>query len=130
MLESEDWEAAKNALAEAMPNLILSPRAHLATSYVAGKLGDETGRKMEGIVAAACCEAIMSTGDGTVESPYVVTRTSDEHDVLQYIEKEFAGQSLVEKDGRAMDRMQCGDGTEIWFDISAPFSKLKEQFGD
>ena len=130
LIGSEKWDDAKEALNAAMPNLILSPRAHLAISFVAGKLGNETAQKVEGFLAVTCCQGIVDSGDGTQESPYLVTRTSDEHDVLKYLQKEFAGQALVEADGKTFDLVSCKDDTQIWFDISDCFAKLKDKFGD
>ena len=98
-------------------------------SFVAKKMGNEMAEKLEGFLASAFCQGIIETGDGTKESPYLVTRTSDEYDVLAFLQLEFAGQSLLESEGRAFDLVKCNDGTEIWFDISDCYKKLKDQFG-
>ena len=129
LIENEKWSDAQEALGLAMPNLMLSPRAHLAMSFVAKKMGNEMAEKLEGFLASAFCQGIIETGDGTKESPYLVTRTSDEYDVLAFLQLEFAGQSLLESEGRAFDLVKCNDGTEIWFDISDCYKKLKDQFG-
>ena len=81
------------------------------------------------LVAATCCEGILATGDGTKEKPYLVTRTSDEYDILQYLDKQFGGQALVSDGDRNFDVMTCSDGTELWFDITDPFKKLEESLG-
>ena len=129
LIEDEKWDEAQEALGLAMRNLMLSPRAHLAMSFVAKKMGNEMAEKMEGFLASTCCQGIIETGDGTKESPYLVTRTSDEYDVLAYLQQEFAGQSLHESEGRTYDLVKCSDGTELWFDISDCYKKLKDQFG-
>jgi len=129
LIEQQKWSEAREVLGAAMPNLILSPRAHLAMSFITGKLGEEMAQKMESFLASACCQGIVESGDGTQESPFLVTRTSDEYDVLAYLQKEFAGQSLVNGDEKTFDVVKCSDGTEYWFDISACYSKLKEKFG-
>jgi len=128
LIESEKWSEAQEALGTAMPNLILSPRAHLMMSFIAEKLDQEMAQKMEGFLASACCQGIVETGDGTKESPYLVTRTSDEYDVLSYLQKEFVEQSLVHVDEKSFDVVKCSDGTELWFDISVCFGKLKDKF--
>lgn len=129
-LDKEDWQLAQDTVRQSMPNLVLSPRAHLLLSFAADKLGDEDGAKMEQFVAATCCEGILLTGDGSSDNPYIVTRPSDEHDLLQYLGKEFAGQALVTQGDTPCDHIQCADETDLWFDISAPYNALSDRFAD
>ena len=128
LIEEKKWSDAKEAFQTAMPNLMLSPRAHLAMSFVANRMGDEKTERFEGFLASACCQGVIESGGGTKDSPYLVTRTSDEHDVVEFLQKTFAGQSLLEADGRTYDLIKCTDGTEIWFDISDCYKKLMERF--
>src|SRR5688572_21367941 len=58
---------------------MLSPSLHMFLSIIAKKKGDADGARFEGFFAAACCEGILSTGDGTEQSPYLVTCTHDEY---------------------------------------------------
>ena len=110
-----------------MPNLLLSPRAHLCAAMIAESEGDEERRRMEGAVAYACVQGILSTGDGTKQRPYVVTRTSDEYDVLQFLGKELESQSLLEEEDRHYDQLRCKDGSEMWFDVTDPLGRLGNQ---
>lgn len=128
-LGAENLEKAEELLRGGMPNLLLSPTAHLLISFIMHKKGDEQGSEVERYIAMACSEAMTQSGDGTQESPYLVLRTSDEYDLLRYLEKEFAGQGLVEKDGRFYDSMKCTDGEEIWFEITEMYAKLSEKLG-
>ncbi len=130
LLDAGKLDEAAEKLAASMPNLLLSPRAHLMLSFLAKETNEEDHAKMEGFIAATCCEGVLSTGEGTQESPYVVVRTSDEHDVVQYLGKQFKQQSLVEDGDRHFDRIDCEDGAEIWFDITDAYNQLHSRFGD
>jgi len=129
LIEQERFIDADELLRAAMPNLLLSPRAHLCAAMIAEEAGDEERRRMEGAVAYACVQGILSTGDGTKQHPYVVTRTSDEYDVLQFLDKELGGQSLCEEGDRHYDLLRCKDGSEMWFDVTDPYGKLGDQLG-
>ena len=85
---------------------------------------------MEAFVAATCCEGILTTGEGSKSQPYLVLRTSDEHDIVRYLDKKFAGQALVHDGDRHLDHVRCDDDFEIWFDITDAYNKLGESFGN
>lgn len=108
----------------AMANYLLSPGAHLLLGDIYEKLGDEESARRERTIAIRCVKAILASGDGTADRPYLVTRVSDEYDVLAYLKKPMERQSLQQRGGRACDVMCCKDGSEIWFDISEAFGKL------
>lgn len=130
LLDAGDFEAAQKRIAEGMPNLLLAPRAHLMLAFAAEKLEEKDAVEMESYIAGAIVRGILATGDGSAESPWQVTRTSDEYDVLQFQEKEFAGQDLVESGDRKLDAMKCTDGTVLHFDITDAQARLKQAFGE
>ncbi|MGH3347574.1 MAG: DUF4919 domain-containing protein [Nocardioides sp.] len=101
-----------------MPGLFLSPAAHqsLATAYDA--LGDATRAGRERRTARLAVESILATGDGTRERPWIPLRISDEYDVLRARGRRSRAQELVVRDGRALDRHRCDDGSELWFDVT------------
>lgn len=110
----------RKTFGEAMPNLLLSPGAHMLLSMAHHKEGDTQGADMEKFLCFCCLDGIQLTGDGTREKPYLVLRTSDEYDLLNSLGKSFAGQALVhdEEGGKSFDLMTCDDGSELWFDIT------------
>jgi hypothetical protein len=108
----------KNAFAQAQPNLLLSPGAHLLLSITLRDEGNAKGSEMERFICFRCVDGIKSTGDGTEEKPYLVLRTSDEYDMLSALDKQFASQHLIHAKGRSYDKMTCVDGSELWFDIT------------
>jgi hypothetical protein len=70
---------------------------------------------------------MASTGNGSPDSPYLVTRISDEYDLLRRLNKVCRQQGLREKDGRRFDVLQCPDGSEVWFDVTEMFDSLKRK---
>jgi len=127
LLDAGELGEAQEAISTAMPNLLLSPRAHLMSAVIAEKAGDERHAQAERFIAAACAEGMVATGNGSKDTPYAICRISDEHDILEYLGKTFSDQSLVHDGDRHLDVMNCKDGTEVWFDITEPYNKLEER---
>ena len=126
----EKLEEARDAIQGGMRNLILSPRAHQLLGLLNHKLGDEKSAQMEMMIGYACLEGIFATGDGSSEKPYIVVRTSDEHDIIEHFEKELKQQSLVRSGDKHLDRIECTDGSEYWFDITDAYNHLSQSFGE
>lgn len=127
LYQSGDRDGAQALLFEGMKtlNLIMSPRAHMVLGFIAEERGELEEARFERLFAFGCMEAICQTGDGTRQHPYLVMRTSDEYDVLGYLQKKPREQGLVNGDGRRkLDRVECEDGSVVWFDITRPFSSL------
>ena len=129
LYEQQKIEDARNVLQKAMGNLMLSPRAHQLLGFLHHKLGDKQAAQMEMMIGQACLKGILATGDGSANRPFIVVRTSDEHDVIEHLEKELKLQSLTHKSDKHFDLIQCTDGTEYWFDISDAYNKMSKSFG-
>jgi hypothetical protein len=129
LLEKQKFQEAQEILRQAMGNLMLSPRAHQLLGFLHHKLGDEQRANMEMMIGIVCVEGILTTGDGSQESPYLVLRTSDEYDVLEHFEKQLQQQSLLHRDDRHFDRIECTDGTTYWFDITDAYNQLGKSIG-
>jgi len=106
-------------------NTLLSPRAHLYKNYALEKLSREKDSKSELIFAEKIMEGICITGNGSKTLPYIVTRISDEKDVLSYLQEEFISQNLVKDNGKIYDLINCKSGNEIYFDITTPYLKMQ-----
>ena len=65
---------------------------------------------------------ILKTGDGTRMKPYVVSRVSDEYDILNYYQMEIYDQELIAENGKDFDKIIVKQGKwkapTVWFDIS------------
>ena len=105
-------------MAQAQPNLLLSPLAHLLLSAALKEEGNEKAADLERFICFRCVDGIGLTGDGTRARPYLVLRTSDEYDMLNAQGKQFASQHLVHEGGKSYDRMVCADDSELWFDVT------------
>ena len=101
-----------------MPGAFFSPSAHAALAAAHAGLGDDARARAERSLQVLALESIRSTGDGTRAHPWSVLRVSDEYDVLRAAGRVSREQTLLEADGRSLDRHVCDDGSEAWFDVS------------
>lgn len=124
LIDDGKFDDARKKLKACMPEFMLSPRAHQFSAKVKKQLGDAKAAKRETELAKKCIDGILSTGDGTADKPYSVTRVSDEYDLLAHLGKRMVSQGLAHKNGKSCDRLQCGDGSELWFDVSPLFAAL------
>lgn len=105
-----------------MPGAALNPTAHMAMSMALEGLGREDAARRESIMVKVAVSSVLSTGDGTEESPWSVLRVADEYDVMRAQEITPQGQSSRTVDGRTVDRHETADGGEVWFVIDRPSS--------
>ncbi|WP_223601079.1 DUF4919 domain-containing protein [Chryseobacterium sp. GVT01B] len=135
---SEDIENIQNLLNEGKfeeviqyvnVNILLSPRAHIYKYFAYKELGDEKGRSIEMTIAQIIFECLERTGDGTKESPYMITRISDERDLARHhLNKQDVSQNLVKDGDKIMDVLTLDDGTQLYFDIKDPYQRLAFSF--
>ena len=125
--EGGEYRKAITFLRGHLDNWILSPRAHQMLSAAHGQLQETEPAEMERTLAWVMLEGLLSTGDGSERAPYRVTRLEDEYDLLEYLEKESRGQSLLTRDAREYDRHECEDGTVLYFDVTLPRAALHRQ---
>lgn len=123
-LAAQEYSQVRESISAAMPNLLLSPRAHWILSFVAMKTNDLDDAAFERALALLCTEGILGTGDGGRGKPYVVVRVSDEYDVMRHLGKKKVEQSLVLDGDRHLDVVRCEDGSELWFEITDPYQRL------
>jgi hypothetical protein len=127
LIETQQFAEIMKQIPEIMSRWVLNPRIHMIGSMAASRMGDETTAKMEGMIALGCLRGIEATGDGTRERPFVVTYTTDEYDLMMSRDKEAKGQMLVDEGGKPCDVMRFEDGSEMWFDISRPYSVMQRR---
>jgi len=127
LVEQKQFKQAQARVDKARPGLLLSPRFHFLAARTAAGLGDAATRAAELSLFNECLRAILSTGDGSREKPYVVSMVADEYDLLRHLKKLKHSQGLIIEDENRYDRIQCQDGSEVWFDITAPFKTLRRK---
>ncbi|MFS4472261.1 DUF4919 domain-containing protein [Chryseobacterium sp. T20] len=110
-------------------NILLSPRAHICKYFAYKELGDEKGKNIEMTIAQLIFECLEKTGDGTQDFPYMITRISDERDLIRHhLNKQDVSQSLVKDGDKIMDALTLDDGTQLYFDIKVPYQRLAFSF--
>ncbi len=128
LFASEHFREAEQELRQRMrPSHILSAGAHLKLALVYERLGQNEEMERERAIAIRCIEGILSTGDGSMERPYQVTRPSDEYDVLAASNLTWASQTLRQAGGRRIDVIQTKEGSEVCFDVSEVMDILKRR---
>lgn len=130
LLETKKFTQAITVFQKTIPNLLLSPRAHMLASMAYKELEKQEEAKMEAVIYKRCLDGILSTGDGSREHPYLVTRVSDEYDILFALQKDMESQALCEINNHHCDVMTLTDGGEIVFDITDCYGELARQFSD
>jgi hypothetical protein len=119
LADAGDVQGLTDALAQLPPIAALVPRVHYFGALAAEARGDEEDLELERMLLVICLRAILMTGDGSEEAPYVVCSVSDELDLLDELDLSAVSQSLVHRGGAVFDLVRCEDGSEIWFDASA-----------
>ncbi|MBI4748590.1 MAG: DUF4919 domain-containing protein [Acidobacteria bacterium] len=127
LVDAGKFVSALNNLMALMPNWFLNPRAHILASVLHHKLGDEPAARMEAELSKLILEGILSTGDGSREQPFQVTRTDDEYDVIEFFGKKFGSQALIKEADRSFDNLTCEDGTTVWFNVTDLLASLEKK---
>lgn len=110
-------------------NILLSPRAHIYKYFAYKELGEDKGRSIEMTIAQLIFECLEKTGDGTRDSPYIITRISDERDLIRHhFNKQDVSQSLVRDGNKIMDALTLDDGSQLYFDIKDPYHRMAFSF--
>lgn len=127
LFQKEQYQEAVSRLKTMMPGWLLSPGLHSLLAYAHNKLGETEETQQEATWARLAVDGIQKTGDGSQARPYLVLQISDEYDVLKYLGKKTVGQKMVRQADQICDLHTCEDGSEIWFDITIPFTYQQQQ---
>ena len=119
LADAGDVKGLTEALAHLPPIAVLIPRVHYYGALAAESRGNAEDLELERMLLVICLRAILMTGDGSEEEPYVVCAASDELDLLDELELTAASKALVYRGDCAFDVVRCDDGTDVWFDASA-----------
>lgn len=119
LADAGDIKGLSAALAHLPPIAALVPRVHYYAALAAEALGDDEDLELERMLLVICLRAILMTGDGSEDSPYIVSAASDELDLLDELDLMAVSTSLIHRGDAAFDVVRCEDGTIVWFDASA-----------
>lgn len=120
LLEAGRHQEVVDTITSKMPGAALNQTAHGLLSVALRALGDEQGAERERIMTKLSISSILSTGDGTQESPWSVLRVADEYDLMRARGIVPGDQSSRQVDGRMVDRHETEDGGEVWFVVDRP----------
>jgi hypothetical protein len=118
LISFERWPAAARALDKMWVAGLLSPRMHYWAACVAEQRGDEEDADLERGLFQTVLAALLATGRGTPEAPFLITYLSDVHDLLMHLQLRPLDRRLVEHDGRWCDVVRCRGGRELWCDVA------------
>lgn len=116
------FEEALQALFELMPAGLLTPRIHMLAGLAFEGLGDLEARDHEFFLKGMCRDWILLTGDGSQYSPYLVTSLEDTDDLLP--PEQVLTRNMVFERDRTLEVFALEDGSEVWFDITAPLQAM------
>ncbi len=119
LLDDCEYLSLRESLAQLPPLAFLLPRVHFYAAAAAEGLGDAADYELEKALFSACLSALLLTGTGGPESPYIVGSTADEYDLLSALQRVPASQLVVQGPDGPQDVIECTDGSECWFDVSA-----------
>lgn len=119
LLDERDLPGVSRALQSLPPIAALSPAVHLLAARAALLAGDEQDHALEEYLAEICLEALLGTGDGSIDRPYFVCCTRDEIEVCRAQNLQPAKNALLHIGGSAIDVIECDSGEFVCFDVSA-----------
>jgi hypothetical protein len=127
LLAGGDPAAVSQAIDELPPIAALSPAVHAVAARAAEAAGSDEDCQLERFLLLTCLEAILQSGEGTEDAPYIVTCTTDERHVCEMLGLVPRSQALTNRRATALDVVECDTGVTIWFDVSGlvPLPGLK-----
>lgn len=111
----------------------VSPGLYRELMYAHRRKGDQATADRYQRRAQRLYEAMIFTGDGTCETPYITLTTIDEYGLMSYLGLYSTGQqSLLKCNGAETDQLtfQDSDGHEgeLYFDVRLLFNSLRKEF--
>lgn len=113
-----EFEELPQQVDELMPHAFLSLRLHRIGGMLAIQQNDLARAELHRFAFDAICQAILLTGNGTRNRPWLVTHSSDASELLAARGREVLSQSLVEDENRRYDVLLCDQEQEFWFDLT------------
>jgi hypothetical protein len=118
LLEQEAYQELLDQLDNLPPSKVLSPRIHFLAAEAADAVGHFADIELERCLFVITLQGLLATGDGTKANPYIVCHASDEHDILEALDRQAIRRATVKIGGRICDVVRCTDGREVWFDVT------------
>jgi hypothetical protein len=117
-LKKKKYSDAEDLMKRIATIRFTSPEYHLKRSFILKELNDTLGWHRESKLSELLLTEILASGKGTEELPYEVLWIDDEYVVLSNFGKTLKMQSSISEGDREFDRMDCRDGSVLWFDTT------------
>lgn len=131
-IEEENFEEALEIANKILEKRYIDIRTHLFCSYIYKQLNDSAKSDYHYNIYNGFMNSIYFSGDGKNEkTAFIVIEVSEEYDLLNWLKLNFAGQSLILKDGYSFDVMKVFDEnreTELFFNIDLALKRFSEEF--
>ena len=105
-----------------MYSWMLSPEYHLIRHHLYVMLDDHERAQHARWLAELLLQALLATGDGTEETPYLVSSLSDIYAIIETIcggvTEYCVGQEVRVVEGRYIDRVAISEEYALYFDVS------------
>lgn len=104
---------------------ILNPRYHQLMTLVFESLGMDKEQEQSARMFRGTLDALINTGNGSRENPYLITRPDDEVDILLLLGEEERETIPIEEGGRLFDKCRTKNNSFIYFDITDAIKTAK-----
>ncbi|PHS12467.1 MAG: hypothetical protein COA78_08320 [Blastopirellula sp.] len=123
LCQANDFDAAYKLTSEMPLAWVTSPSLHFFASMAAEKMGQTSEAETEAFLIESMFQGLLSTGNGTLEHPYLITQLTDQHDILSFKSLQKVSQRLIGTAAGTMDAITCDDHSTLHFDLSIIMSK-------
>lgn len=131
-IEEQNFEKALEFANRILEKRYIDIRTHLYCSYIYEQQGDSAKSDYHYDIYNGLMNSIYFSGDGKSErNAFIVIEVSEEYDMLNWLKLNFAGQSLIIKDGYRIDKIKVFDEnreTELFFNIELALRRFSEEF--
>lgn len=125
MIEQGQLDEALAILRERMPGEILSPALHVGLGAVAAKKGEKNSAELEFHFANSLRQALLATGDGSLEKPYIVSRVAEAYGIIGWLEATPREYSMTFAGGKLLDVIDTNELGEVYFDVQIPLRSYR-----
>ena len=121
----EEYDKVFKIYNNTYPNLLLCPKAHFILSATYEDTDREKDYLKEFKIAGKLLDIIYSSGDGSKEHPYIVSRVSDAYDIVRWKMQKPKSQTLI-PGPKMIDTIYCEDGSKYCFDVTTPYDHIRK----
>lgn len=131
-VERDDFAAVVRAADAILAADYTDIDAHVWKSWATEMLGDSALSRRHQAFATGLIDAILDSGEGSEESPWVVISVREEYTILKVLGCRSMEQNLGQCAGKRCDVLrvkdvETGEETTLHFDVSIPYGHMRRQ---